>query len=154
MYGAEFELKRRIGDVLMKTDTLDLRMSLSANRSTTSNVKRHRASISDQVPLSAVLSADYRRSATLLVGTLVAYRQRTATWLTDDLSLRKSGATTVDFYVNKGISKAVTLRLNLSAPIDGENRTHFSYMGQPHGSERDLTYHNNATVRLNLDVKL
>lgn len=154
MHGAEFELKRRLGGVLLKTDTLDLRGSVSVNRSTTSNVKRHQAPISDQVPLSAVLSADYRRSATLMVGVLVAYRQRTATWLTDDLSLRKSGATTVDFYVNQDLGKGVTLRLNLSAPIDGENRTHFSYVGQPYGSERDLTYHNKATVRLNLDVKL
>lgn len=154
MYGAEFELKRRIGGVLMKTDTLDLRGSVSVNRSRTSNVKRHRAPIPDQVPLSAVLSADYRRSATLMVGALAAYRQRTSTWLTDDLYLRKSGATTIDFYVNKEIRKGVTLRVNLSAPVDGENRTHFSYVGAPHGSERDLTYHNKATVRLNLDVKL
>ena len=154
MHGAEFELKRRFSDLLLKTDALDLRMSLSINRSRTSNVKQHRASISDQVPLSALLSADYRRSSTLSIGTLVTHRQRSATWLTDDLHLQKSGATTVDFYVKKGISNGITLRFNLSAPINSENTTQFSYVGQPYSSLRTLTYHNNTTVRLNLDVKL
>ncbi len=151
MFGAEAELRRRFPNALVAGDTLDFRVSAGINRSRSSQVVRHVAPIADQIPFTAAMVVDYRRSANTAFGLSIVRRAGISTWLTDDLHYAKSGATTFDLYAQRKFTPRVALRIGVSGPVRRAQDLEWNFDNGVLHQYRRLHYDEVPVVRANLD---